>query len=216
MKNIVAMSLLTEGLETETEKETEKEMETTTEIDEKFPDRFWVSLGSELHDDATDFADEFNGKLIELSNKSSDMGSLSFATFDLEEARKVAKDAIALYQEYFPHLSDVECGVLITTQPKCPKCGKYGRFSDFCCSRCGKDLEPKGYVDIKDEEDDQSAGYSPENDEDIYCPYCEDGGDLDFDDEVWEDDDSGYFKHSCKTCGREIHADFERHLVWVH
>jgi len=194
-----------------------------TETEVKFPDRFWVSLGSELQDDLHDFADEFNGKLIELSNKSSDMGSLSYATFDLEEAREVAKDAIAIYQEYFPHLDDGECGVLITTQPKCPKCGKYARFSELYCSRCGGELVPKGYMDIAAneddpdlEEDEQSAGYRPDNDEDTYCPYCEDGGDLEFDEEILEDKGDGYDKYHCKTCGREIHADFERHLVWVH
>lgn len=216
-------------IETETEKETEKVTEIVTGIEEKFPDRFWVSLGYELHDDAPDFADEFNGKLIELSNKVSNMGSLSYVTFDLEDAREVAKDAISLKQKYFPHLDDVECGILITTQPKCPKCGKYGRFSDFCCSRCGEDLELKQYIDIEAEEDDpdleeddqeleeydQSVGYKPDDNDDIYCPYCEDGGDLDFDEEIWRDDDKGYFKHRCKTCGREIHAEFVRHVVWV-
>jgi len=198
------------------------ETEKVTETEVKFPDRFWVSLGNELQDDLHDFADEFNGKLIELSNKSSDMGSLSFATFDLEEAREVAKDATALYQEYFPHLGDGECGVFLTTQPKCPKCGKYARFSELYCSRCGGELIPKGYMDIEAEEDapdleedDQSAGYKPEGNEDIYCPYCEDGGDLDFDVEVWKDDDKGYLKYRCNTCGREIHAEIEKHLVWV-
>ncbi len=195
------------------------ETERVTETEVKFPDRFWVSLGSELHNDLNDFADEFNGKLNVLSNKISDVGSLSFATFDLEEARKVATDTIALYKEYFPHLGDVECGVFITTQPKCPKCGKYARFSELHCSRCGGELALKGYIDIESEEDDlkdeQNAGYRPDNDEDTYCPHCEDGGELEFDEEILDDKGGGYDKYHCKTCGKEIHATFERHLVWV-
>jgi len=65
-----------------------------------------------------------------------------------------------------PHLDDIECGVMITTQPKCPRCGKYGRFSEIYCSRCGEALEPKEYIEIEGDD----AGL--EEYERPACEYC--------------------------------------------
>lgn len=61
-----------------------------------------------------------------------------YVTEDLEDAKEVAREAVAIYKKYgFEHMTDF---INITKQPECPKCGHLGRFRDDYCSECGTEL----------------------------------------------------------------------------
>jgi len=97
---------------------------------------------------------ELKDKISNLSNSVTKV-SLTFKTYDTEEAKKIVREARRIVDEYKGSLLDSEIDLefikemfVITKQPQCPKCGKLGKFSDFHCSDCGTELEPKEYVDV--------------------------------------------------------------------
>jgi DNA-directed RNA polymerase subunit RPC12/RpoP len=110
--------------------------------------RYWVSLGAE-NPDATKKEEKFEKELEGLSNHVSGeyCSQYSYVTEDLEEAKEVAKKAVAIYKKYgFEHMTD---SIIITRQPECPNCGKLGRFSDVYCPQCGTKLTPDEEIDLE-------------------------------------------------------------------
>ena len=105
----------------------------------KFPDRYWMDI------EQSEDEPQFNVEMEALANKVHE-GRLSFTSHSLADTREIQRQARKLYQKYFPHMSDDEIGLKITTQPICPKCGQIGAFSDEFCSDCGEKLLPKGTV----------------------------------------------------------------------
>ena len=62
----------------------------------------------------------------------------SYVTEDLEDAKEVAREAVAIYKKYgFEHMTE---SISITKQPECQKCGHLCRFRDDYCSECGTEL----------------------------------------------------------------------------
>jgi hypothetical protein len=108
--------------------------------------RFWVSLGINEADEDKDSAElrKCYQRLEELSNHYSLTGK-SFVTYNLDEAKDVARKAISIWNECGFDCFDF---VYICTQPQCPKCNELGRFSDNYCSACGEGLNSSEYVEI--------------------------------------------------------------------
>ncbi len=109
---------------------------------------YWVNLGSwDLLIDATvdkeekEQVKEAQGKMESLSNSETDMSNLVYKTNNLEDAKKVYREAKKTLLKIFGDKAEAYLMLLdITRQPECPKCGKLGRFTDTFCSRCGSKL----------------------------------------------------------------------------
>jgi len=110
--------------------------------------RYWVELGTE-NPDSTKREKKFEKELEELSNHVSGDVFIrySYVTEDLEDAKEVAREAVAIYKKYgLEHMTDK---ISITKQPECPKCGHLGRFSDVYCPKCGAELTPAEEIDLE-------------------------------------------------------------------
>jgi hypothetical protein len=107
--------------------------------------RFWVSLGiNENNEDEDSKSLKIcYQRLQELSNYYSMTGEC-FVTYDLDEAKEIARKAVSIWAEY--GFTDF---VYINTQPECPKCNKLGRFSDAYCSACGQELTPSEEIELE-------------------------------------------------------------------
>ena len=126
----------------------------------EFENRYWVDLGFWVEGEperkeAKKLYRELTTGIEYLSNDVTEVGSLTFKTYDIEEANEVVRGARRMVDEYKGSVleSEMDLDVIkdqfsITKQPQCPKCGKLGRFSDFHCSDCGTELEPKEYIDV--------------------------------------------------------------------
>lgn len=126
----------------------------------EFENRYWVDLGFWVEGEperkeAKKLYRELTTGIEYLSNDVTEVGSLTFKTYDIEEAKEVVRGARRMVDEYKGSVleSEMDLDVIkdqfsITKQPQCPKCGKVGRFSDFHCSDCGTELEPKEYIDV--------------------------------------------------------------------
>jgi len=126
----------------------------------EFENRYWVDLGFWVEGEperkeAKKLYRELTTGIEYLSNDVTEVGSLTFKTYDIEEAKEVMRGARRMVDEYKGSVleSEMDLDVIkdqfsITKQPQCPKCGKLGKFSDFHCSDCGTELEPKEYIDV--------------------------------------------------------------------
>jgi len=88
-------------------------------------------------------------KLEELSNHVGGDAFIKdyYVTDDLEEAKKVARKAVAICKKYeFEHVTD---DISITRQPECPNCDYFGGFSDVYCPKCGTKLTPAEEIDLE-------------------------------------------------------------------
>lgn len=127
---------------------------------EEFESRYWVDLGywedwEPKGKEAKKLYSELGNGILYLSSGITESGNLVSKTYDVEEAKRIVREARRIVDEYKGSLLESEMDLdmikemfSITKQPQCPKCGKLRRFSDFHCSDCGTELQPKEFIEV--------------------------------------------------------------------
>jgi len=126
--------------------------------------RYWVNLGNWYREK---YADEIAklmekaeiAKLMEKAEKEllkldvevefGPQQDLIYKTYDLTLARNIVTRAKEIVEEIFGEEWTDFWGqdLHIVSQPDCEKCGYFGRFSDLYCSRCGRKLKEKEFIE---------------------------------------------------------------------